>query len=981
MYKHKHLAPSSTSLSADDDDDDNDNETLNLAAHHAQWSTKTVISNLPPEILIHILKNLYTPKDLYNALRVSRAWCECAVELLWQKPSFARFPSLLTMILVISKPEEQQTFSYASLIRRLNLVNHASSLKDDQLVVLARCSRLERITLVNCDNLSSPALARALPAWPGLVAVDLTNVTNTNDDAIIGLAHAAPRLQGLNLTGCKNITDAAVSALASNCPLLRRLKLSECELITDTPISALAKSCPYLLEIDLNKCKLITDIAVRDIWTYCKNMREMRLSHCTELTDLAFPAPLKADTNNGASSSSRALAPNPFPSSFAALAESSDALPPLALNRSFLSMRMIDLTACALVTDDALEGIISHAPKLRNVVLSKCVQLTDRAVETICRLGKHLHYLHLGHATNITDRAVRTLARTCTRLRYVDFANCNELTDMSVFELSSLPKLRRVGLVRVNNLTDEAVYALAERHATLERIHLSYCDKITVPAIHFLLQKLHKLTHLSLTGVPAFRSPDLQAFCRPPPKEFNISQQAAFCVFSGKGVSQLRAYLTERFDIMNEMNGTDDTEYEEDDYDGDGEVDGDAEPAYEPYHEDETPEPLDEEMEEDGEGTQDGSLRTFIPPHIRNGHVMHRTRTAGVVRTRALAADGTVMAQVRQAPPVASGSGRSLADLLPLVEPSQSPPPSDVASNRSAGTNNSNGATFFRTYYLNQGQGLIHHGVNVGGAGGEGVVGLARSNGTRTPDLNFAEIGHGRGAQGQGQPPHPATGHPSNRRGVEARSNRVELRGSGPQSYMASQASTSREQQRDVPMEPDFTYAHRANTQQPAQQGTHRAVAWPYREPGETLSPATAQELQASLQNALGNVASHPAHRHLRQLQAGHADSASSSNPRLISSGSGTRSLTPATPPSAPQPERYSQAARSQAQLQSQSLAPDDPMQGSDGEARGRSVKRSLRNTLNAAEHYASSILFGRNAQEGGTGSSGTPSGSGSIVR
>jgi F-box and leucine-rich repeat protein GRR1 len=96
--------------------------------------------------------------------------------------------------------------------------------------------------------------------------------------------------------------------------------------------------------------------------------------------------------------------------------------------------------------------------------------------------------------------------------------DCTLLTDMSVFELATLPKLRRIGLVRVNNLTDEAIYALAERHATLERIHLSYCDQISVMAIHFLLQKLHKLTHLSLTGIPAFRQPELQQFCRDPPR-------------------------------------------------------------------------------------------------------------------------------------------------------------------------------------------------------------------------------------------------------------------------------------------------------------------------------------------------------------------------------------------------------------------------------------------------------------------------------
>lgn len=95
--------------------------------------------------------------------------------------------------------------------------------------------------------------------------------------------------------------------------------------------------------------------------------------------------------------------------------------------------------------------------------------------------------------------------------------DCNLLTDMSVFELAGLPKLRRIGLVRVSSLTDEAIYSLGDRHQTLERVHLSYCDQITVMAIHYLLQKLQKLNHLSLTGVPAFRRKELQQFCRTPP--------------------------------------------------------------------------------------------------------------------------------------------------------------------------------------------------------------------------------------------------------------------------------------------------------------------------------------------------------------------------------------------------------------------------------------------------------------------------------
>lgn len=71
--------------------------------------------------------------------------------------------------------------------------------------------------------------------------------------------------------------------------------------------------------------------------------------------------------------------------------------------------------------------------------------------------------------------------------------------------------------MQVINLTDAAIFQLAERKA-LERIHLSYCDNVSVPAIHFLLQGLNRLTHLSLTGVSSFRNAELQKFCRLPPK-------------------------------------------------------------------------------------------------------------------------------------------------------------------------------------------------------------------------------------------------------------------------------------------------------------------------------------------------------------------------------------------------------------------------------------------------------------------------------
>ncbi|KAJ3516304.1 hypothetical protein NLJ89_g1209 [Agrocybe chaxingu] len=789
-----------------------------------------------------------------------------------------------------------QTFTYARFIRRLNFLSHGADLTDELFRVFSRCDRLERLTLIGCKHLTGEALAQILPSFANLVAIDLTGVVNTTSEAVIGLAAVSTRLQGINLSSCSKVTDSGIIALAASCPLLRRVKLSGLSLLTDDSVSALAQGCPMLLEIDLNHCELVTDISVRFIWTHLTHMREMRLSHCGLLTDAAFPAPLRPD--------SQADQVNPF--SHSNTLKVSDELPPLVINRTFENLRMLDLTACPLITDNAVEGIISHAPKIRNLVLSKCVLLTDKAVEIICRLGRHLHYLHLGHASKITDRSVRLLARSCTRIRYIDFANCVLLTDMSVFELSALPKLRRVGLVRVNQLTDEAIYALAERHATLERIHLSYCDQISVMAIHFLLLKLHKLTHLSLTGVPAFRQPELQRFCRDAPKDFNSTQRQAFCVFSGKGVSQLRAYLTELFDRITEMNNTDDTEYEEDDFDGEG------------YQEDDTPEPegFAEAREAEGyprqqilynpnvttaRGPQQAGQALPTPQahhrprsHEFNFHRDRPARTAtvslsnnhdgyhmtGVSPTANLQGATSILnAQIQASTPTATSSrlprvhirhGRSVADVLPVVESSASPSPIDTP-NQVGGTSD-NGSGFFRVYDRSA------PAISPPG------------NGALTPDLNYAEIGHGRG--GLNAVASTIRGHPMTR----DRTPRQPPTSRAPPVVETPRSASSRGNS-----DSEDEMLTEGVSRDPPPPVTNDN-AWTFREP--SLAPPANRELHDSVHSAFsGDIRGRQEEEDaLQDMQ---------------------------TPTAGP---------------------------------RSRSVKRSIRNTFHAAEHYASSLLFGRSA-------------------
>lgn len=226
---------------------------------------------------------------------------------------------------------------------------------------------------------------------------------------------------------------------------------------------AFAQQCPNILEIDLHSCRNIGNEPVTALLAKGQSLRELRLANCDLIDDSAFLS--------------------------------------LPANRIYEHLRILDLTCCARLTDRAVERIIDVAPRLRNLVLAKCGNITDAAVYAISRLGKNLHYVHLGHCRNITDDAVKRLVHCCNRIRYIDLGCCTHLTDESVTRLATLPKLKRIGLVKCSNITDESMYALAKANArprsrrdaqgnvisdlhygsSLERVHLSYCVNLTLP--------------------------------------------------------------------------------------------------------------------------------------------------------------------------------------------------------------------------------------------------------------------------------------------------------------------------------------------------------------------------------------------------------------------------------------------------------------------------------------------------------------------
>lgn len=245
----------------------------------------------------------------------------------------------------------------------------------------------------------------------------------------------------------------------------------------------------------------------------------------------------------------------------------------------------------------------------------------------------------------------------------------------------------------------------------------------------------------------------------------------------------------------------------------------------------------------------------------------------------------------------------------PLIETSTSPAPSDAVSNRSGGTNHSTGTAFFRHY--NEANPILRQGV-------------------MTPDLIFAEIGHGRGAG----PPHAGS------------------------STIVIPAPTRRTVDPLVIVPPS---------------------------PSGSLGPSAYTPMASAVIAATGMSSSHhmESARHPPSSSGVSRDSGGSElferSPVLADSsnsyhnGDAHSSWASIPPDSVGTPSASSSPTAREMQHPNVHSVLGQPGTGFVEEGRGRSVKRSLRSTFSTAEQYASSFFFGRGQgpNEGGSESSG----------
>lgn len=467
------------------------------------------LNELPSEILSLVLDRLSQKAEVVKLLTVCKAWAEIIVKLLYYRPHINKKLQLDLFMQTMKKEASETIFNYRAMIKRLNFSFVGDYMTDKQLACFVGCPNLERLTLVFCKHITSASISAVLHGCKFLQSVDITGIKEVSDSIFNTLAFQCQRVQGFYVPQARDVSFNALHTFITHAPLLKRVKITANLSMDDELVCLLANLCPLLVEVDITLSPNVHDHSLVKLFCQLSQLREFRITHNSNITDKFLKE----------------------------LSQKVSHLP---------ALRLIDLCDCENITDKSVEVLVSLAPKLRNVFLGKCSRITDASLIHLARLGKNLQTVHFGHCFNLTDNGVRVLIQSCPRIQYVDFACCTNLTNRTLYELADLSKLKRIGLVKCSQMTDEGLLnmiALRGRNDTLERVHLSYCSNLTIYPIYELLMACPKLSHLSLTAVPSFLRSDITAFCRAAPSDFSENQRQIFCVFSGKGVHKLRHYL------------------------------------------------------------------------------------------------------------------------------------------------------------------------------------------------------------------------------------------------------------------------------------------------------------------------------------------------------------------------------------------------------------------------------------------------------
>lgn len=154
-----------------------------------------------------------------------------------------------------------------------------------------------------------------------------------------------------------------------------------------------------------------------------------------------------------------------------------------------------------LIDGDALEKLV-EIPNLRleKVHLANCDQLTNTGLVALARSQVDLRHLDLSCCVRVTDQSVVAFAQHLKELRVLRLKLCRAVTDLGIAELKNLP-LEELDVSGCEYVTGQGIENLfKERNEKLQRVHLGALSNIHESSVIRLVEMCPNLTVLNLTS-------------------------------------------------------------------------------------------------------------------------------------------------------------------------------------------------------------------------------------------------------------------------------------------------------------------------------------------------------------------------------------------------------------------------------------------------------------------------------------------------
>lgn len=179
------------------------------------------VHRLPNEILIAVFAKLSSSSDILHVMLTCKRWARNAVDILWHRPSCTTWEKHTSICQTLGL--DNPFFYYRDFIRRLNLASLADKVNDGSVMPLAACTRVERLTLTGCKNLTDSGLIALVTNNNHLYSLDISLDNQITEASIYAIADNCPRLQGLNVSGCTKISNESLIRLAQSCRYIKRV--------------------------------------------------------------------------------------------------------------------------------------------------------------------------------------------------------------------------------------------------------------------------------------------------------------------------------------------------------------------------------------------------------------------------------------------------------------------------------------------------------------------------------------------------------------------------------------------------------------------------------------------------------------------------------------------------------------------------------------------------------------------------------------